>query len=115
MELFTKIIVSILIYITVTSVFLPFIDDKTKYNPCGNYPDGHIFIIILFGPFCYLFLNKLRKWRKNGYYKFRLVLLERHKEFPFLISENDNEYYKEVKQLKRRIALNKINRRRWLH
>jgi len=111
-----KLFLFFFIYFTISSIFSVHIDNITKFksNKKYAYPDTHIFLIILFGPFCYLFLNTLRKWRKIGYYKNRLDYLKKiHKDYVFIMSEAEDEYYNEIRKINRILALNKLNKKRW--
>lgn len=115
----------VFLYFSLSSAFIDIIDKKTQYNG-DNYkipgdsekltkkhPDKYIFLIILLGPFSYFFIEKIKKWRKINYYKYKLTLLKKYKNISFILYDNNNEYNKEIIKIERKLALEKINKK-WI-
>lgn len=115
----------VFLYFSLSSAFIDIIDKKTQYNGDNykipgdsekltkKYPDKYIFLIVLLGPFSYFFIEKMKKWRKINYYKYKLTLLKKYKNISFILYDNNNEYNKEIMKIERKLALEKINKK-WI-
>jgi len=115
MTIFINIFIALMIWIFISSIFIPFLEEKTKYKE-NTYTDNTVFLLILLGPLTYLFLNKIRHIRKINYYKYKLKNLKLIEKFgmdfsgQWRITVMYEEKEKEIKRIERLLALNKIKK-----
>lgn len=111
-----NIALAIICFVTINSLFMNNLLNRTQYRD-HNYPDSSVFIILIFGVLCFLFIEKIKKIRKNAYYKAKLYNLEKFKSIGMILDENNNlqvfdeETKKELIKIKRILALKKIKRK----
>jgi len=111
MEAFKYIVLSILMIISLNSIIIDFIDKKTKFKPKdieNNIWDTKYRLLFIFlGPFCFLFLKRIRRWRKTYYYKKRLQNIENLKKWG--LSPYSDDFCKdEINQMNRYLKLQKL-------
>jgi hypothetical protein len=104
-----KIISLFSLWITINNLFLLLLDKKTKYNN-HNMSIKLLFIGLFFGVFMFLFLNKIRKLRKEEYLYSKYLHLKYTYSFLKEYLDDDDETYREYIMLKRHFAIKKLKK-----
>lgn len=111
---FFEIILFYLLYFGFNSLFVDYIDKKTSFNESNNwlgYFDSKFRLLFMFiGLPCLLFKKRIKKLRKNYYYKKRLEHLKQIKKMMFRFNDKQDEFDKEILKLERYLALEKIKK-----
>lgn len=104
----------IFLYLSFTGAFTElYLDKRTKTYEKDNIKENFLVFLVLtaLGPFSYLFLKRLTRYRKLVYLKTKLNHLEKlNKDHPDIVYILEKDFESDLKKYRRLYKLNKLNK-----